>query len=105
MALNALQEQRMKAIKLDAFLKKNGAAYKAMATEAYAYTAKTLAPTKQTVRQDDVSGHLEAQIELDQGLKDFLARAHKSQQYWTRYFTFLILDVYWEELVDEYEPE
>jgi hypothetical protein len=103
MALNAWQEQRMKSIGLLDFFEKNKATYKSMATDAYAFTAKTLEPTKQTVRQDDVSGHLEAPIVLDEGLKAFLAAKHKTQQYWTKYFTFLILDRLWETLKNEYK--
>lgn len=63
---------------------------------------KTLEPTRQTVRQDDVSGHLEAFIELDEALKVYLAEKRKTQQYWTKYFTFLILDRLWETLKNEH---
>jgi hypothetical protein len=103
MALTALMEQRMKAISLIKFFEDNRARYKAMAAEAYAYTAKTLKPSKQIVRQDDVSGHLEAQIELDDPLKVYLEKKRRSQQYWFRYFTFLILDRLWKELEDEHK--
>ena len=50
------------------------------------------------MRPDDVSGHLEAGIELDEDLKAFLAKAKQKQQYWPRLFTHLVLDVLWEEL-------
>lgn len=103
MALNALQEQRMQAIELDKFFSKNRNKYKGMAAEAYSFTATTLKPSNQVVRPDDVSGHLEAAIELDEALKVYLAKKRKSQQYWTKYFTFLILDRLWEELKDGYE--
>jgi hypothetical protein len=103
MALNALEEQRLKAIGLDAFFMSNKARYKTLAAEAYAFTATTLKPTKQIVRQDDVAGHLEASIVLDELLKGHLATKHKSQQYWTRYFTHLILDELWETLKHEHE--
>ena len=104
MALNALQEQRMKSIGMIDFFEKNRKTYKEKAVEAYAFTATTLAPTNQVVRQDDVSGHLEAAIELDEALKVFLAEKRKGQQYWTKYFTYLILDRLWEELKSEYKP-
>lgn len=94
----------MRAISLIVFFEKNKPAYKKLAAEAYSYTATTLAPTKQLVRQDDVSGHLEASIELDEPLKVYLAGKRKSQQYWTRYFTYLVLDRLWEELKSEYKP-
>ncbi|MFN2505914.1 MAG: hypothetical protein ABR540_17090 [Acidimicrobiales bacterium] len=98
MALNALQEQRCQSIGLDNFFEHNRAKYKAMAAEAFTFTATTLSRSNQIVRQDDVSGHLEAAIELDEPLKVHLFTKKKSQQYWTRYFTFLILDRLWEEL-------
>jgi hypothetical protein len=103
MALTALQEQRMESIGLIQFFADNRPAYKSMAREAYAFTATSLQHSDQLPRQDDVSGHLEGSIELDKDLKAYLATKHKSQQYWTRYFTFLILDRLWQELKDEYE--
>lgn len=59
---------------------------------------------KQLVRPDDVTGHLESAVELDEPLKEHLAKKKKSQQYWPRWFTYLILDELWEELKDEYKP-
>ncbi len=103
MALHALQEQRLKAIGLTDFFEKNRPRYKKLAAQAYAFTATTLAPSQQTVRQDDVSGHLEGSIELDEALKVYLARKKKSQQYWPKFFTFLILDRLWEELKSEHK--
>jgi hypothetical protein len=94
----------MQAIELDKFFDTHRLIYKAMATDAYAFTAKTLSPTHQQVRPDDVSGHLEAAVELDEALKVYLAKKRKSQQYWTKYFTFLILDRLWGELKNEYKP-
>lgn len=88
----------MQSIDLDKFFEKHRRRYKAMAVEAYGFTATTLKRSQQEVRPDDVSGHLEAAIELDEPLKVHLAKKRKSQQYWTRYFTFLILDRLWEEL-------
>ncbi|HEX3426630.1 MAG TPA: hypothetical protein VHT30_10900 [Acidimicrobiales bacterium] len=93
----------MKAIGLDTLFKKNRERYKKLAKEAYAYTATTLAPTNQAVRQDDVSGHLEASIELDMILRSHLASKKKTQQYWSAYFTNLILDELWEELKHEHD--
>jgi hypothetical protein len=103
MALTALEEQRLEAVGLVKYFDKNRARYKKMAAKAYAYTATTLEASKQIVRQDDVSGHLEAEIELDQTLKDYLAQKKKPQQYWYRYFTFLILDRLWKELQDDHK--
>lgn len=92
----------MTAIGLINFFEKHRPTYKVMAADAYTYTATTLIPSNQIVRQDDVSGHLEAGIELDQALKVYLAGKRKTQQYWTKYFTFLILDRLWEELKNEH---
>ncbi len=100
MALDALQEQMLRSIDLDNFLIRHKAKYRAMAEEAYDFTAQQLQRSNQIVRPDDVSGHLEAVVELDEDLKVHLARKRKSQRYWTRYFTFLILDRLWRELVD-----
>lgn len=88
----------MQAIELDTFFERHRKKYKRMAQEAYDFTATILKRSNQQVRPDDVSGHLEAAVELDEGLKVYLARKRKSQQYWTRYFTYLILDRLWEEL-------
>jgi hypothetical protein len=98
MALTALWDQQMKAIELDKLFDKRRAEYKAMAIEAYAYTKSILKASGESVRQDDVALHLQAQIELDEALKAHLDKKKKAQQYWPKRFTFLILDRLWEEL-------
>jgi hypothetical protein len=102
MALTALEEERLKVIKAPAFLKKNKVYYKSMATDAYAYTAKVLKATKQTPRPDDVSDHLESAIDLDTKLNVFLQGAKAPQNYWKKWFTYLVLDTFWKELENDY---
>ncbi|MGB7103017.1 MAG: hypothetical protein WBD82_00270 [Acidimicrobiales bacterium] len=105
MALNALEEARLKSIKAPQFLavKANRTYYKQMATDAYAYTAKVLKATGQTPRPDDVSDHLEGAIDLDPKLNVFLQKAKAPQNYWKKWFTYLILDTFWKELDDEHK--
>lgn len=100
MALDALQEQMLRSIDLDRFLTQHNGKYRTMAEEAYDFTAQQLQRSNQIVRPDDVSGHLEAVVELDEDLKVYLARKRKTQRYWTRYFTYLILDRLWRDLED-----
>lgn len=101
MALTALWDQQMKAIELDKLFERHRSEYKAMAIEAYKYTALALKSSGETVRQDDVALHLQAQIELDDVLKAHLDGKHKTQQYWPKRFTFLVLDRLWPELITE----
>jgi len=98
MALTALWDQQMKAIGLDKLFDHNRAAYKAMAVEAYNYTAFALKSSGELVRRDDVALHLQAQIELDDVLKAHLDGKKKAQQFWPKRFTFLVVDRLWPEL-------
>lgn len=105
MALTALQAQRLKKLGLEEFLGKNRAHYKGLAKDAYEYSAKTLKGTTQPVRQEDVSGHLQAAVELDAKLTDFLDSKRQTQQYWPKLFTYLIVENVWKEVEDEYAEE
>jgi len=102
-ALTALWDQQMKAIDLDKLFERHRAEYKAMAVEAYKYTALVLRSSGEPVRQDDVVLHLQAQIELDDALKAHLDSKKKTQQYWPKRFTFLVVDRLWPELTSERE--
>jgi len=101
MTLDALKEQRMQRIGLPEFLKDNKTHFKAMAAEAYAYTAKILLPAHH-VRQADVFAHLDSAIELDPLLEKYLAKKKSPAQYWYALFTDLVIDTLWKELEDEY---
>jgi hypothetical protein len=103
MALTALAEERLKTIGAPKHLKSNTPHYKSMAVDAYAYTAKVLSATGQKPRPDDVSEHLESAIDLDPKLQAFLQKARANQQYWKKWFTFLILDTLWKDLTVETE--
>jgi hypothetical protein len=105
MALTALQAERLKKLGLEEFLETNKKHYKGMAKDAYEYSAKTLKGTNQPVRQEDVSGHLEAAVELDAKLTDFLDGKHQTQQYWPKLFTYRIVETVWKEIEDEFAKE
>ncbi len=105
MALTAVQAQGLKKLGLDQFLATNRADYKAMAKDAYEFTAKTLKASGLPVRQEDVSGHLQAAVELDAALTAFLETKRAGQQYWPKRFTYLIVEDVWKELQDEYAQE
>ena len=97
MGLKAIEEQRLEHVGLIKFFQANRAHYKALAQDAYDYTAKILKPTGLPVRQDDVAGHLKAALEVDQKFTD--ARAVKAKQnYWVQFFTNLVLDRLWSEI-------
>jgi len=98
MPFNALWDQQCKAIELDKLFKAHRDEYKAMAQFAYDYTKEILKTSGEPVRQDDVAAHLQAQIELDPNLKAHLDKKKKTQQYWPKRFTFLVVDYLWEEL-------
>lgn len=102
MALNALEEERLKSIAAPKHLSSNKQHYKTMASDAYAYTAKVLKATGQKPRPDDVSEHLESAVGLDPKLQVFLQKARAHQQYWKKWFTYLILDTLWKELENDY---
>lgn len=98
MGLKAIEEQKLERVGLIKFFKDNRAHYKAMAQDAYDYTAKILLQTGLPVRQDDVAGHLRAALEIDQLLTDARDERRATQNYWVQYFTNLVLERLWNEI-------
>jgi hypothetical protein len=97
MGLKAIEEQRLGRVGLIKFFEKHRSHYKALAQDAYDYTAKILKSTGLPVRPDDVAGLLVAALEVDQLLTDARAKGAK-QDYWVRFFTNLVLDRLWSEV-------
>lgn len=98
MALKAIEEQRLQRVGLIRFMERNRDHYKALAQDAYDYTAKTLQPAGLPVRQDDVAGHLSAALEVDKTLTDYRDANKCAAAYWVSYFTNLVLDRLWSEI-------
>jgi hypothetical protein len=98
MGLKAIEEQRLEGVGLIKFFTDNRAHYKAMAQDAYDYTAKILEPTGLPVRPDDVAGHLRAALEIDKPLTDARDTCRATQNLFVGFFTNLVLERLWSEV-------
>jgi hypothetical protein len=95
MALKAIEAQKLEKVGLTSFFVKNQQHYQELAQDAYDYTARTLESTGMRPRQDDVSEHLRAALEVDDPLTNYRDGNRCAAAYWVQYFTNLVLDRLW----------
>jgi hypothetical protein len=61
--------------------------------------ASILKATDQKPREDDVFGLLFTMIRLDEKMDKFVSGHPRiSAEYWQKWFTYLVLDMFWKEL-------
>jgi hypothetical protein len=97
MALTLEIEQRLERAGLVAYFVANEVAWGAVAQEAYDYTKKQFAGAQ--VRQDDLAKALRPVVEVHKGLTQALDKAKLSQKYWIDFFTALIIDRTWPNII------
>ncbi len=98
MGLTAQDELSLSDAGLTAFFEHNMAGFKALAARSYAFTRENVQPTGLPLRRDDVAGNLAGALEINEGLREFLAEKKLRQKFWYRRFADLVLDRLWEEL-------
>lgn len=93
----------MKDAGLIEFFDQRRAAFKAVATRAFAYAYDNVHPTGLPLRRDDVATSLQDALVINEDLRDFLTNKKLRQKFWYERFADLILDRLWKELEDEHE--
>jgi len=95
MALNLVKEMRLQDAGLIDLYDKELKLWRAMAEQAYAYTAGYVEASGATVRQDDVVPALQPVLEVAPELRQFLEREKLRQHYWYEWFAELVIDRQW----------
>jgi hypothetical protein len=98
MALNLVKEMRLQDAGLIDLYEKEGRLWRAMAQQAYSYTAGYVDASGATVRPDDVVPALQPVLEVTPELRQFLERNRLRQHYWYEWFAELVIDRLWKEL-------
>jgi len=98
MALNLVKEMRLRDAGLIDLYARDLKLWRAMAEQAYSYTAGYIEEAGATVRQDDVVPALQPVLEVTPELRQFLERKKLRQHYWNEWFAELVIDRLWEQL-------
>jgi hypothetical protein len=98
MALNLVKEMRLQDAGLIGLYEKELPLWRAMAEQAYRYSAGYIETAGATVRQDDVVPALQPVLEVTPELRQFLEREKLRQRYWYEWFAALVIDRLWNEL-------
>jgi len=98
MALNLVKEMRLQDAGLIDLYEKELKLWRAMAEQAYTYTAAYVEGSGATVRPDDVVPALQPVLEVTPELRQFLEREKLRQHYWYEWFAELVIDRLWLEL-------
>jgi hypothetical protein len=97
-ALNLVKEMRLQDAGLIDLYEKELPLWRAMAEQAYTYSAGYIEAAGATVRQDDVVPALQPVLEVTPELRQFLEREKLRQRYWYEWFAELVIDRLWEAL-------
>ncbi len=100
MALTLEEDQKLTAVGLVDFLKKDSARWKDLVAKALRFTKSTF-PDHAVIRPDDVSKILFPLLEVDAALTDYLNAERLTQKYWRRYYCNLIIDRFWDDLTSK----
>ena len=103
MALNLVKEMRLQDAGLLDLHEKELELWRAMAQQAYSYTAGYIEASGADVRQDDVVPALQPVLEVTPELRQFLERKKLRQRYWYEWFAELVIDRLWTDLIREAE--
>ena len=101
MGITAVEYQKLNRVGFVKFLndRKNKEHFKQKAVYAYSVAAEILKLTDQKPREDDVFGLLFTMIRLDDKTDKFISSQPRiSADYWQKWFTYLVLDMFWKEL-------
>jgi hypothetical protein len=104
-ALNLVKEMRLQDAGLIDFYEKHQKLWRAMAEQAYAYSAGYIKGSGAFVRQDDVVPALQPVLEVTPELRQFLEREKLRQHYWYEWFAELVIDRLWTELTAKGERD
>jgi hypothetical protein len=98
MALNLVKEMRLQDAGLIELYEKELPLWRAMAEQAYTYSAGYITAAGASTRQDDVVPALQPVLEVTPELRQFLERERLRQRYWYEWFAELVIDRLWNEL-------